>query len=122
MYTRHLLLAPLLTGASAPAVAAEDWPMWRGPGQNGISTDRQLPLKWSATDNVAWKLALPTLSGSTPIVSGNTVFLSVAEGANEGDPLALWAVDRAKGTVRWKQPMGAGNHKVRKGDMTSPSP
>ena len=122
MPTRRLLLATLLTAATAPGVAAEDWPMWRGPGQNGISADKRLPLNWSATENVAWKLPMPTVSGSTPIVSGNTVFLSVAESANEGAPLALWAVDRAAGTVRWKQPMGAGNHKVRKGDMTSPSP
>jgi outer membrane protein assembly factor BamB len=122
MYTRHLLFATVLSATSATAAAAEDWPMWRGPAQNGISADRALPLNWSATENVAWKLAMPTVSGSTPIVSGNTVFLSVAEGANEGDPLALWAVDRASGKVRWKQPMGAGNRKVRKGDMTSPSP
>ena len=112
----------MFTTATGALAAAEDWPMWRGPAQNGVSADRSLPLNWSATENVAWKLAIPTVSGSTPIVSGNSVFLSVAESANEGAPLALWAVDRATGTVRWKQPMGAGNHKVRKGDMTSPSP
>ena len=50
------------------------------------------------------------------------MFLSVAESANDGAPLALWAVNRGTGAVRWKQSMGAGNHKVRKGDMTSPSP
>ena len=122
MPIRRLLLATLLTAAAGTSAAAEDWPMWRGPAQNGISADRRLPLNWSATENVAWKLPMPTVSGSTPIVSGSTVFLSVAESANEGAPLALWAVDRAAGTVRWKQPMGAGNHKVRKGDMTSPSP
>ena len=122
MTSRHVLLAAVLSATAGSGVAAEDWPMWRGPGQNGISADKRLPLNWSATENVAWKLPMPTVSGSTPIVSGNTVFLSVAESANEGAPLALWAVDRATGTVRWKQPMGAGNHKVRKGDMTSPSP
>src|SRR5690349_2075439 len=114
--------ASVLSVLAGEAIRAEAWPMWRGPGQNGISADRKLPLNWSATENVTWKLPLPAVSGSTPIVSGSLVFLSVAEGPNEGDALSLWAVDRATGTVKWKQPMGAGNHKVRKGDMTSPSP
>jgi outer membrane protein assembly factor BamB len=121
MPSRRLLAAILVTAASG-TLAAEDWPMWRGPAQNGISNEKALPLNWSATENVAWKLAMPTVSGSTPIIAGNTVFLSVADGPNEGDPLALWAVDRDSGKVRWKQPMAAGNRKVRKGDMTSPSP
>ena len=122
MTSRHVVLAAVLSAAAGGSASAEDWPMWRGPSQNGVSADRGLPLSWSATENVAWKLPLPTLSGSTPIVAGGLVFLSVAESANDGAPLALWAVDRGTGTVRWKQSMGAGNHKVRKGDMTSPSP
>ena len=66
---------------------------------------------------------MPTLSGSTPIVSGNTVFLSVAEGANRGRSRCRCGPSIARpGPVRWKQPMGTGNRKVRKGDMTSPSP
>src|SRR5688572_22440684 len=100
MTSRHVLLAAVLSATAGTTAAAEDWPMWRGPGQNGISADKRLPLNWSATENVTWKLPVPTVSGSTPIVSGNTVFLSVAESANEGAPLALWAVDRAAGTVR----------------------
>lgn len=121
MPSRHFLAAVLVTAASA-SLAAEDWPMWRGPAQNGISNEKALPLNWSATENIAWKLAMPTVSGSTPIVSGETIFLSVADGPNEGDPISLWAVDRATGKVRWKGPMATGNRKVRKGDMTSPSP
>jgi len=77
---------PALTAAFALAastvLAAEDWPMWRGPAQNGVSSDKALPLTWTATDNVTWKVAVPTVSGSTPIVSGNTVFLSVSDSAD----------------------------------------
>src|SRR3954470_23496075 len=94
MPTRRLVLATILTAITAGVAAAEDWPMWRGPSQNGVSADRGLPLTWSATENVAWKLALPTVSGSTPIVAGGLVFLSVADSANDGALLALWAVDR----------------------------
>ena len=69
MTSRHVVLAAVLS-ATAGTSAAEDWPMWRGPSQNGVSADRRLPLTWSATENVAWKLPLPTVSGSTPIVAG----------------------------------------------------
>jgi outer membrane protein assembly factor BamB len=120
---RHRSTALLILMVVATAtVRADNWPQWRGPGLNGVSAEKGLPLNWTTSQNVTWKLALPTLSGSTPIIWGDTVFLSVSEGAADGDPLSLWAVDRASGTVRWKKPMGTGNRKVRKGDMTSPSP
>ena len=82
---------------SASTASAEHWPQWRGPMLNGESADKNLPVRWSTTENVTWKLAMPERSGSTPIVWGDHVFLNVGEGSN----LALWAVDRASGTVRW---------------------
>jgi outer membrane protein assembly factor BamB len=121
MFQRLMASAAVVT-ASFATVSADNWPHWRGPTQNGISQEKNLPLKWSVQEGVTWKLPLPTLSGSTPIVWGDAIFLSVADGPGEGDPLSLWLVNRADGTVRWKQPMDTGNHKVRKGDMTSPSP
>jgi outer membrane protein assembly factor BamB len=102
----------------ASAARAGDWPQWRGPALNGVSEERNLPVKWSATENVAWKLALPGLSGSTPIVWGERVFLSAAEGGE----LFLWSVDRAKGAVLWKKKLGSGDVKMRKHNMSSPSP
>jgi outer membrane protein assembly factor BamB len=94
------------------------WPQWRGPDHNGTSAETGLPLRWSATENVAWKLPLPEFSGATPIIWGDHVFLNVAE----GDALSLWAVDRKSGSVLWKRPLGAGNIKMRKQNMSSPSP
>jgi outer membrane protein assembly factor BamB len=107
----------LLLGAARPA-AAENWPQWRGPYLDGTSRERELPLKWTATENVAWKLALPDRSGSTPIVWGDRIFLNVAE----GDELQLWSVDRKDGKLLWKKPLGAGNVMMRKHNMSSPSP
>lgn len=97
---------------------AEPWPQWRGPQLNGISTERNLPLKWTPRENVAWKLAMPERSGSTPIVWSDVVFVSVGEGSS----LALWAVERATGTPRWKRPLGGGNRRMMKQQMSSPSP
>ena len=64
----------------ASPLGAENWPQWRGPTLNGLSGETNLPVKWSTTENVAWKLAVPQWSGSTPIVWGEHIFLNVAEG------------------------------------------
>ena len=50
---------------------AEDWPQWRGPSLNVMSTEKNLPVHWSTTENVAWKLAMASKTGSTPIIWGN---------------------------------------------------
>jgi len=99
-------------------VRAENWPHWRGPSMNGVSSEKNLPVKWTTDDNVIWKVPMPGWSGSTPIVWRDRIFLSVAE----GDNLFLWCVDRTKGSVLWKKPLGSGNVKMRKQNMSSPSP
>src|SRR5207237_246819 len=55
-------------GAAVPPAGADDWPAWRGPDGTGVSRERDLPLKWSADDNVRWKVKLPGPGNSTPIV------------------------------------------------------
>jgi len=107
-----------------PPAVAENWPQWRGPSRNGVSSERNLPVKWSQTENVAWKLAMPAWSGSTPIVWGNRIFLNVADDlkSREAVTLHLWCVDRDKGTVLWQRPLGGGNHQERKQNMSTPSP
>jgi outer membrane protein assembly factor BamB len=85
---------------------------------NGISAEKNLPVRWSTTENITWKLAMPERSGATPIVWGDHVFLNVGEGSG----LSLWAVDRASGAVRWKRPLGDGNRRMMKQQMSSPSP
>src|SRR6266850_3858704 len=103
---------------------AENWPQWRGPSLNGLSAEKNLPSRWSTTDNVAWKLPLPAWSGSTPIVWGDRVFLNVADDlkVRDRDNLHLWCIDRTTGTPLWKKPLGGGNHQERKQNMSTPSP
>ena len=110
------LLLPFLF--SLNLARADNWPQWRGPNMNGVSSEKNLPLRWTVEENIAWKLALPGLSGSTPIVWRDRVFLNVAE----GDDLYLWCVDRTKGVLAWKKQLGSGNVKMRKQNMSSPSP
>ena len=60
---------------------AADWPNWRGPNAGGVAPDRILPVKWSATDNVAWKATIAGAGVSTPIVSGDRVYVTSQIGA-----------------------------------------
>jgi outer membrane protein assembly factor BamB len=115
------LLTPVLVAAAVATVSAENWPQWRGPALNGVSRETGLPVKWSPTENISWKLTMPSRSGATPIVWDDTIFLNVALQDATGD-LELWAVDRRKGEVRWKQPLSGGNNRQRKQNMSSPSP
>ncbi|HKV35864.1 MAG TPA: PQQ-binding-like beta-propeller repeat protein [Pyrinomonadaceae bacterium] len=103
---------------SLSVASAQNWPQWRGPSLNGLSAEKNLPVKWTTEENVVWKVSMPGFSGSTPIIWRDRIFLNVAE----GDNLFLWSVDKTKGQVLWKQPLGAGNVKMRKQNMSSPSP
>jgi outer membrane protein assembly factor BamB len=128
MRTRRSIALAMAWLISASALAqrpapdpARQWPAWRGPAHDGVSLETGLPVTWSATEGVAWKLSLPAYSGSTPIVWGDLVFLNVATATSSGT-LELWAIDRTKKDVLWKRPLAAGNHVERKQNMSSPSP
>jgi outer membrane protein assembly factor BamB len=114
---RAFTTAAVLAAASA-VVEADNWPQWRGPQLNGVSRETNLPTTWDKSTNIAWKLPMPSWSGSTPIVWGDRIFLNVADGEN----LFLWAVERSSGSKLWERPLGGGNHKERKQNMSSPSP
>ena len=108
-------------------MGAENWPHWRGPAANGISTEKNLPTKWSAagTENILWKLPMPAMSGSTPIIWGDRIFLNVADAlpdTGEKPSLNLWCVDKIKGTILWQRPLGGGNDMQRKSNRSAPSP
>jgi outer membrane protein assembly factor BamB len=111
-------LVALMVLWCAVRLFAEHWPQWRGPSLNGVSGETSLPLRWSKTDGVTWRLPLPAWSGSTAIVWGDRVFLNVAEESN----LFLWSVDRNTGAPLWKQHLSGGNHRQQKQNMSSPSP
>ena len=57
-------------------VMADDWPQWRGPSADGISTETGIPTRWNAHENVAWKARLRGLGTSTPILWGDQVFVT----------------------------------------------
>ena len=94
---RRVVGTGIVAMAAAATLSAENWPQWRGPAMNGVSAEKGLPLKWSPTENIAWKLAMPGRSGSTPIIWGERIFLNIGTADGGGD-LELWALDRGDGT------------------------
>jgi outer membrane protein assembly factor BamB len=75
-FTALLLL--LLLPVSLPVVADDEWPQFRGPDGQGHTTAQNLPLKWSESENVAWKTAIPGEGHSSPVISGRQIWLTTA--------------------------------------------
>jgi outer membrane protein assembly factor BamB len=91
----RILPVSFLCLAAVASLRADNWPAWRGPLASGVSTERNLSVTWSATQNVRWKTALPGPGNSTPIIWGDRVFLTQAlEG---GKRRAVLAFDRKTG-------------------------
>lgn len=61
----------------------EHWPQFRGPEARGVASGPNLPDRWSATENVAWKTDVPGRAWSSPIVWGNRIFLTSAVNSGE---------------------------------------
>lgn len=90
----HALL--MLAVLSQPA-AAGDWPQFRGPDGQGHSAERDLPLNWSETDNVAWKTPVPGLGWSSPVIRGRQIWLTTAV-ESDGSLRAI-CIDAATGRI-----------------------
>ncbi len=71
---RTVLVVLLALVAAAPTAA--NWPQWRGPSGLGVSTESGLPTTWSASENIAWSVALAGLGSSSPIVWNDRVFVT----------------------------------------------
>src|SRR5271163_899546 len=92
-------LFAILFGASL--AAGDSWPNWRGPRENGVSDERDLPSTWSATQNVHWKVPLPEPGNSTPIIWGDRIFLTQA--LDKGTRRAVLCFARADGKGLWQR-------------------
>jgi outer membrane protein assembly factor BamB len=76
----------------------QDWPQFRGPTGQGVSAERNLPLSWSETKNVRWKVAIPGRGWSSPVIQGDRLWLTTA--TEEGRSLRAIAVDVNTGAIQ----------------------
>lgn len=81
-------------------LCAANWPMWRGSNGDGTCSESGLPLTWSATEQVLWKVPLPEGGNSTPVVWGDKLFLTQAV-EKEGRRLLL-CLEAGTGRKLWE--------------------
>ncbi len=124
MTRKNRLLAAAVVAAS---LATADWRQFRGPGSAGVTEDPALPETWSATENVAWKTAIPGHGWSSPVVAGGRVFLTAVVsteaieppkkglyfGGDRGAPKdehrwVVYAVDFKSGKILWQREVHKG--------------
>jgi outer membrane protein assembly factor BamB len=103
------------------AALADNWPQWRGPFLNGVSDEKNLPLRWGREENIAWKLSLPGPSAATPVIWEDSIFLNITQGRE----IYLWRLEKKHGRLLWKKPLGGNTAELRthpKHNPSTPSP
>ncbi len=98
-----LLLTLIACLTLATLATAGNWPRFRGPNGDGVSTDRDVPVEWSEK-NILWKVELPGFGNSSPIVWGDRLFLQTA--SKDGKEWQLLCLSTRDGKVIWNSPMG----------------
>ena len=95
---------------------ASDWPQFRGPSGNATAPDSSPPVRWSDTENIAWKTKLPGRGASSPIVWGDRIFLTAYTGygldfEQPGDKanlkLHVQCFERDNGKLIWDRSISA---------------
>lgn len=125
----HLLpFALLLLAGLADVPPEEVWPQWRGPTGDSIAPGKGLPVHWSATENVTWKVPLPGWGNSTPAIWRDAIFVTT----QDDDRLALLKLNAKTGKIDWQREVGRGtprrsgpvgnNRFHEENNMASPSP
>jgi outer membrane protein assembly factor BamB len=79
-----LLAVSAVSDFNPSAAISSNWPQWRGPESQGVSSEKNLPTEWSDTKNVLWKTEIPGRGYSQPVIWGKRVFLTTdVEGGPE---------------------------------------
>ena len=81
----------------------DGWPMFRGPLGNGAVADARLPLHWSETNNVLWKIAVPHSGWSSPVVQGDQIWVTSA--TVKGQDYFAFCIDVNSGKVLFEKQM-----------------
>jgi outer membrane protein assembly factor BamB len=118
---KRLMLAILL---AAVAVAAQNWPQFRGPVASGVADGKPLPATWDAAknENILWKTPIPGLAHSSPIVWGDRIYVTTAISSDPtsefrhglfGDvepakdqskhSFKVYAIDKKTGKILWER-------------------
>jgi outer membrane protein assembly factor BamB len=104
-------MARLLFFSLHAFILAAQWPQFRGPNGLGISDTKKLPIEFGPNKNVLWKAEVPP-GHSSPIISGDRIFITAAEGGKreqrgprviDDAKLVTISLDRRSGKILWKR-------------------
>jgi outer membrane protein assembly factor BamB len=97
--TMKTICTTLIISIAVPVIAGQ-WPGWRGPAGTGITSEKDLPMKWSTSENVRWRTELPERGNSSPIVWGDKVF--VTQAVSDSKRRTVMCFDRTNGKLLWQ--------------------
>ena len=106
LFLSALLSSGHVAAQSSGSEGPEVWPAWRGPAMDGLALGANIPVEFSESTNVRWKVEIPGRGASTPVIWEDTIFLTFPDGAR---PRALrisptrFGRTRAAGYKRCKQ-------------------
>ncbi len=107
MQTKILSTSVLASLILSLPLHAADWNRFRGPGGSGVSADETAPATWSDSQNLRWKTPLPGAGSSSPIVSGDRIFVTCFSGEGESLRRHLVCIDRTGGGIVWSKALAA---------------
>src|SRR5215203_101900 len=132
---KRLILSFILLVIGISTANAQNWPQFRGPGATGVVEGPGRPVKWDAakSENVRWKVPIPGLAHSSPVVWENKIFVTTAVTSAakdetrfglygdvapvKDDPVHTWkvfAIDKTTGKVLWEKIAFQGMPKVKR--------
>ncbi len=97
----------LLEFIATAALSLNQWPQFRGPKADGHVTAKNVPAEWSDTKNVAWKVPLPGLGWSSPVLGDGKIYLTTAVKQGNGLSLRAMALDSTTGKPVWDREIRA---------------
>jgi outer membrane protein assembly factor BamB len=105
---RHRLILVGLLALLGGGAAAEEWPGWRGPRGDGTSSETGVPLEWGRARNVRWKVPIPGVGHSSPVVWGDRIFVTTCveeegKGKERTGRRVLLCLDRRSGKELWQR-------------------
>lgn len=122
VFTRMGIVATIVVLMGIPACAG-DWPQFRGPTGQGISTETGLPVQWSTNRNVQWQTEVPGKGWSSPVVCDGRVFLTTAVPVTGGHPrdrsLRAVCLDADSGEILWNVEVFAQDGRTTQGEFHS---
>ena len=136
---KRLTLSFILVAVLATTASAQNWPQFRGPNATGVLESPGQPVKWDATTSqgVRWKLEIPGLAHSSPVIWGNKIFVTTAVNSVKDetryglfgdvapvkeDPKHTWkvyAIDKNTGQILWERVAYEGIPKVKRHPKSS---